>query len=73
MSVLLQNVYIIIARYPAETLTLGCGGLHEKRWLMYCNLTSDISLQMHLGKCSLIGEFRRRRGHEGAEGEYRYS
>jgi hypothetical protein len=73
MSVLLQSVFIIIARYLAKPLTLGCGTLHEKLWLIYCNLSPDVSLQMHLGKSSLIGEVRARRGHEDAEGEYRYS
>jgi hypothetical protein len=71
--VLLQSVHIIIPRHPAEPLTLGCGTLHEKLWLIYCILTPDVSLQMHLGKSSLKGEFRARTGHEDPEGEYRYS
>ena len=66
---LMQNVYIIIARYDAEPLTLGCGTLHEKLWLIYCNLSPDVSLQTHVGRNSPIGEVPVRRGHEVPEEE----
>jgi len=69
MSVLLQNVYTIIPRYPAEPLTLGCGTLHEKLWLICCNLSPDVSLQTQVGSSSPICEIRARRDYEVPEEE----
>ena len=66
--VLLQNIGLFIIRYLAERVILGCGTLHEKFWIVYCNLTPDLSLQMFLSKSSPIGKVRARRVHEGPEG-----